>query len=415
LTENGARNVRRNQHLTLPLSGLKILDLTSFVSGPFCSQLLADLGAEVVKIERPPEGDPYRKAGPQFIDGQSTLFLSFNRNKKSIGLNLKTEEGKKIFLEKLVPNFDVLLENFSPGTMDSLGLGYERCRESNQRLIYCSITGFGEIGPYRDKKGFDLIIQAMSGIMDLTGEETSGPVKVGVPITDFAAGLFAAVGIVCACYERDTLTGVGKKISTSLYESSIALLSPLVSDYFVAGEIPKRMGSASPSFAPYQAFRAKDSYLCIAGAGTEEIWLRFVRALGLPELASEPEFKTNADRVKNQKKLEEIINKKLADKEASDWIEIFEKEGVPCGPVKTLEGMLSDPHTKAVGIIRETSLPGSSNKACFRSVSLPLSISGIEIRNGPPPLLGEQTDNILRSVGLRDEEIIRLRQRKIIL
>ncbi len=252
-----------------PLSKLKILDLTSFVSGPFCAQLLADLGADVIKIERIPGGDSYRKTGPHFVGGESTSFLSLNRNKKSLGLNLKSEEGRKLFLEKLLPNFDALLENFSPGTMESLGLEYEKCRERNPRIVYCSITGFGATGPFRDKKGFDLIIQGLSGIMDLTGEQDSGPVKVGIPLTDFAAGLFAAVGILSACYERDTLTGRGKKISTSLYESSLSLLSVLACDYFASREVPKRMGSASTTFAPYQAFKTKDAYLTVAGAGSD--------------------------------------------------------------------------------------------------------------------------------------------------
>jgi crotonobetainyl-CoA:carnitine CoA-transferase CaiB-like acyl-CoA transferase len=399
----------------LPLSKIRVLDMTSFVSGPYCSQILADLGAEVVKVEKMPDGDSYRKAGPHFVEDQSTLFLSLNRNKESIGLNLKAEQGRKIFLEKLVTSFDVILENFSPGTMESLGIGYEQCLHYNPRIVYCSISGFGETGPYRDKKGFDLIIQAVSGIMDLTGEENSNPVKVGVPITDFAAGLFAAIGILSACYERDTVTGVGKKIATSLYESSLSLLSILSCDYFASGNIPKRMGSASPSFAPYQVFKSRDEYICIAGSGSEEIWLRFVRALGIPELASEAKFMTNADRVKNQKTLEIIINEKLASRKASEWIEVLEREGVPCGTVNTLVGALSNHHTREIDMILDAPL-GGSRKKHFKTIRNPIRLDkDSKIRNQPPPLLGEHTDKILRRAGVPLEELKRLRKEGIVL
>jgi crotonobetainyl-CoA:carnitine CoA-transferase CaiB-like acyl-CoA transferase len=398
------------------LSKLKVLDLTQFVSGPFCTQILADLGAYVVKVEKPPDGDAYRNAGPHFIDGESTLFLSLNRNKKSIGLNLKNGLSKRLFLERLIPNFDVMVENFSTGTMESLGLGYETCRSINPRIIYCSISGFGEIGPYRSKKGFDLIVQAMSGIMDLTGEENSNPVKVGLPITDFAAGLFAAVGILSACYDRDTGSNVGRKIDTSLYESSISLLSVLACDYLASGEVPRRMGSASPSFAPYQAFRARDGYLTIAGAGTEGIWHRFVKAINLPNLASDIRFKTNADRVKNQKLLEKIIDDKLSERTVTEWVTVFEREEVPCGPVNTLSEVLSNEHTKALNIIRQIPHPNKKIRKGYGATYTPINVGGISnSRYESPPLLGEHAEEVLSSVGYSLRDIHTLKEKGVVL
>jgi len=331
----------------LPLEGLRILDLTQFVSGPYCTQILADLGARVVKVERPGYGDPYRNAGPSFVDGESTLFLSLNRGKESLTLNLKSKEGRELFLTRLIPNFDVVVENFSPGTMESLGISYDECKAANSRIVYSEISGFGTKGPFKEKKGFDLILQAVTGIMDLTGEADSQPVKIGVPITDFAAGLFSAVGILSALYESKSRSE-GNRINTSLYESSVSLLSILICDYLVSSKAPHRMGSASPTFAPYQAFRAKDAYIAIAGAGSEEMWHRFVEAINSPELESDGRFAMNSDRVKNQQALAEIINSKLEEKDAEYWLEVFDTYGVPCGLVGTLPEVVENEQTKSL-------------------------------------------------------------------
>ncbi len=397
---------------THPLKGAKILDLTQFVSGPFCTQILADLGARVVKVERPGSGDPYRTAGPSFVDGESTLFLSLNRGKESLALNLKTTEGREILLHKLVPNFDVIVENFSPGTMESLGLGYNECRRANPQIVYSDISGFGTGGPLKDKKGFDLILQAASGIMDLTGEESSGPVKIGIPITDFAAGLFSAVGILSALFERITSNshGTGNKVSTSLYESSVSLLSILACDYLASGSIPHRMGSASPTFAPYQAFRTRDAYIAVAGAGSEEMWHRFVDAIDSPDLSSDPRFSMNSDRVKNQKVLARIIEKKLSEKDSDYWLSEFDSHGVPCGLVGTLPEVLENEQSKALNLIQRTLVHSSDGDTSYRSVRLPVSFDeGVASSPNAPPRLGEHTQRILKEVGLDDNEIRVLR------
>ncbi|MDA4112385.1 MAG: CoA transferase, partial [Thaumarchaeota archaeon] len=361
-------------------------------------------------------GDPYRKAGPSFFQGESTLFLSLNRGKESLALNLKSGEGRRIFLEKLVPTFDAVIENFSPGTMDSLGLGYEKCKEANPNIIYSSISGFGEQGPSREKKGFDLILQSVTGIMDLTGEKDSGPVKVGIPITDFAAGFVSAIGILSACYERGNSQGKATELDTSLYESSISLLSILACDYFASGEVPHRMGSASPTFAPYQAFRCRDSFITIAGAGSEEMWQRFARTIGMPHLTSDTRFRMNSDRVKNQEVLTELINKKLQEKDAKEWLEIFDSEGVPCGAVNTLADVLSDEQTAALKLVSAVPVHNSDPQNKFRSIRLPLNINGKPVvSQNSPPLLGEHTDLVLNEVGLQSDDLQTLRATKVIL
>lgn len=391
------------------------MDLTQFVSGPFCTQILADLGAQVFKVERPGSGDPYRRAGPSFVEGESTLFLSLNRGKESIALDLKNAKGRELFLRKLVPNSDVLVENFTPGTMESLGIGYEECHAANPRIIYSGISGFGTKGPMKEMRGFDLILQAVTGIMDLTGEEKSQPAKVGVPITDFAAGLFSAVGILSTVYERNT-TSEGRKIETSLYESSLSLLSILACDYLASGNIPTRMGSASPTFAPYQAFKSKDAYIAVAGAGSEEMWHRFVKALGIPDLASDPRFEMNSDRVKNQQDLAEIINDKLGEKEAAYWLRVFESHGVPCGLVGNLSQVIENDQTVALELVGDTPLRNEKNSSTsYRSVRLPLSFDESPIApNRAPPRLGEHSEKVLAQLGVTLDEISQMKQDKVI-
>jgi crotonobetainyl-CoA:carnitine CoA-transferase CaiB-like acyl-CoA transferase len=397
-----------------PLQGLNVLDLTQFVSGPFCTQILADLGARVVKVEKPGLGDPYRSAGPSFVSGESTLFLSLNRGKESLALNLKRKEGRELFLTKLVPNFDVLVENFSPGTMESLGIGYDECHKINPRLVYSDISGFGAKGPLRERRGFDLILQAVTGIMDLTGEIDSEPVKVGVPITDFAAGLFSAIGILSSLFERVS-SSEGSRISTSLYEGSVSLLSILACDYLASGNVPRRMGSASPTFAPYQAFRTKDGYIAIAGAGSEEMWHRFVDAIDLPELLSEPLFAMNSDRVRNQKQLAQIINGRLGEATAHYWLELFESRGVPCGPVGSLPEVLESEQTKALELICDTPVHNSDQSKVYQSIRQPLTINESPvIPRDAPPRLGEHSEKILKQFGIGENEIDELIGKKIV-
>ena len=298
--------------------------------------------------------------------------------------------------------------------MESLGIGYESCTKENPRIIYSNISGFGTTGPYKEKKGFDLILQAITGIMDLTGERDSAPVKVGIPLTDFAAGLFSAVGILSAVYESKS-SAKGSKVGTSLYESSVSLMSILACDYLASGKIPHRMGSASQTFAPYQAFKAKDSYIAVAGAGSEEMWSRFVKAIEIPRLTSDPRFSLNSDRVKNQETLAEIINAQLAEKNAEDWLRIFDSFGVPCGLVGTLPEVIASEQTNVLGLISEIPLTGSNDGKSYKAVRLPLSIDERPVDLAiHPPSLGEHTASVLSEVGVSEEEITSLRSRRVI-
>ncbi len=366
-----------------------------------------------MKIERPGSGDPYRTAGPSFVDGESTLFLSLNRGKESVALNLKSPEARDIFLHKLVPRHDILVENFSPGTMESLGIGYEECLKVNEQLIYSEISGFGNKGPMREKRGFDLILQAVTGIMDLTGETGSTPAKVGVPITDFAAGLFSAVGILASVYERQS-SKQGAKLTTSLYESSVALLSILACDYLASGKVPQRMGSASPTFAPYQAFETKDAYIAVAGAGSEEMWHRFVRAIDYGELEKDPRFVMNSDRVKNQGELAAIINDRLRGKSSEEWLRIFDAQGVPCGLVGRLPEVVESEQSKALELVARTPLRNFDSKT-YSTIRLPLNLEDRPVTpKKAPPGLGEDTESVLLQAGVTWDELAELRRSGVI-
>lgn len=393
-----------------PLEGIRVLDLSQVVTGPYCSMLLGDLGAEVIKVERPGRGDDTRQWGPPFIEGESAYFICLNRNKKSLTLNLKHPKGVKVALE-LARRSDVLVENFRPDTLEGLGLGYPALSALNPRLIYCSISAFGPTGPYRDFPGYDVMISALGGLMSITGEEAGPPCKVGVAITDVATGILAQGAISAALYARER-TGRGQKVDLSLLETQVAVLINQASNYLLAGIIPKRSGSLHPSIVPYQAFRAKDIYVTV-GAGNDDIFRRLCGALGVPEVAEDPRFKTNPDRVKNRASLEEILQERLKTKTAAEWFQILSLAGVPCGPVNTLDRVFQDPQVLHRGMVQEIDHPRAGR---IRLVGVPVKFAETpaEVRT-PPPLLGEHTEEILRGLlGYDRAEIERLRAEGVI-
>jgi crotonobetainyl-CoA:carnitine CoA-transferase CaiB-like acyl-CoA transferase len=385
--------------MALPLKGLRVIDLTKDFAGPFCTMILSDLGAEVIKVERPGSGDETRAWGPPFVKGLSYYFLSLNRGKKSMTLDLKTLEAQKIIRE-LVRDSDILVESFRPGTLAQYNLDYPRLRRVNKALVYCSISGFGQTGPYRDRPGYDLVAFAMSGIMSTTGEEGRPSVRVSIPVADIAAGHYASTAIL-ACLSRRLVTGRGEYLDVSLYDSIVSWLSYLATYYFATGKEPKRMGSAHPSIVPYQAFNCKDRELIIA-VGNDSQWKALCRTLGLERLLEEKRFRTNPDRVRNRTKLIPILSKRLRNRTASYWSRALNQHGVPSAPVYKIVDMVRDPQIKHRGL--------------FRSVrsEIPQLISPIRFTNdrkgpsNPAPKLGQDTRRVLQELGYSKGSIRRL-------
>jgi len=382
------------------LEGIKILDLTRYLAGPYCSMILGDLGAEIVKIERPGTGDGSRQWGPPFIHGESAYFLSINRNKKSVTINLRTKRGCEI-VRRMASTYDVLIENYRPGIVEKLGLDYETLSSINPQLIYCSISGFGQTGPYREKPSYDIVGQAMGGLMSLTGEENRPPVKIGVAISDIFAGMYAVIGILSALIARKK-TGKGQLIDVSLLDGLVSILSHQAGNYLVSGVDPKRLGSAHPTIAPYQAFQAADSYFVIA-VGNDALWRRFCEGVDLSELVTDPRFTSNPDRVKNRAELTQILNTHFQKKTANGWLSLIENAGVPCGPVLRLSEVFNDPQVLHRKMVQELKHP-SAGQIKVVGTPLKLSTTPATIRT-PPPILGEHTADILQSLGYTASEI----------
>ena len=386
---------------TGPLGGVRVLDLTRALAGPYATMMLADMGAEVIKIEVPGKGDETREWGPPFLEGESAYFLSVNRNKKGVTLNLKSERGKDIF-RKMVMKSDVVVENYRPGTMDKLGLGYCRLREMNKGLIYAAISGFGSTGVYKDRAGYDQILQGMGGMMSITGPDEDTPTKVGIPIADIAAGMFAAFGVVNALYHREK-TGLGQMIDASLYDGQIALLTFQAGRYFATGQAPRGKGNHHPLIAPYGTFRAKDGPINIA-VGNDKLWEKFCDVVGLSGLKSDPRFATNPDRLKNRGQLISIVEDALKNKSAKDWIAPLDKEGIPCGPIYTLDEVFSDQQTYDRDMVIEV-----EHKKCGRikTTGIPIKLSDTPGSvTLPPPTLGEHNFDVLSGLlGYSEAEI----------
>ncbi|MCX6377028.1 MAG: CoA transferase, partial [Armatimonadetes bacterium] len=330
----------------MPLAGIRVLDFTQFLSGSYCSMLMGDLGAEVIKIEKPDTGEVYLTYGPLFIRVESTSFLGVNRNKKSLALNLKTPEALAI-VQALARTSDVVVENYTPGTMAKLGIDYESLRVVNPALIYASVSGFGQTGPYRDRGGFDLILQGMSGLMSVTGEADGPPAKVGVPITDIGAGLYALIGVLAALIAREK-TGRGQQVDASLLEAGLAFNFFTAINYFADGTKAQRLGSASPQNAPYQAFKTRNGHITV-GTGNDVIWKRFCDALGLGHLLQDPRFKDNASRVRRFKDLESEIAPVFESKTTAESLALMDKAQVPAGPIYDIGEAVQDEHVRSRG------------------------------------------------------------------
>ncbi|MGA1734520.1 MAG: CaiB/BaiF CoA transferase family protein [Burkholderiaceae bacterium] len=377
-----------------PLEGLRVLEFGQIAAGPFAGSLLADLGADVVKVERPDGGDGMRVWPPISKTSQGSYsenFASVNRNKRSITADMKSAKDLA-HLKALAAKADILLENFRPGVLDRLGLGYEALAALNPGLVYCSISGYGQEGPYAQKGAFDVTVQAMSGLMSVTGEEGAPPVKAGVPVGDFGAGLYAVVCILAAVHKRHA-TGLGARIDCSMLGGLLGMAALQTSEFFGTGQVPKRLGSAHPRNAPYKAFKASDDYFVIA-AGNDKLWQTVCELVGLPELAEAPDFKTQLDRARNQTKMNTYLDPVFVQKSASEWLVLFDKAGVPCAPINNYADILSDPHVKAMQWVQPIDLP---NGATTQTVAFPMRLEGVALLQvKAPPQLGEHNDEVNR-------------------
>ena len=394
-----------------PLAGLTVLDLTWVLSGPFASMVLADLGADVIKVERPPYGDVARTTGP-YIGDWSTYFFSINRGKKSIVIDLKKPKGRELFL-RLAEKADVVTENYTPGTMDKLGLGYETLRGRNPRLIYAATSGFGQTGPDRDRPALDIIVQGMGGIMSITGEPRGPPVRPGISQGDITAGLYTAIGILAALQERER-SGRGQMLDISMLDCQIAILENAFARYFATGEVPRPIGTRHPLATPFQAFPTKDGWIVVALSwGVENQWELFCATIGRPDLIGDARFDTPGLRTKHHAELEPVLNEALRQKTTAEWLREFDAIGLPCGPLNDIPSAAAHPQVKARKMLVEVEHPdGFSLRIADTPVKLGRTPGGIQ---GPPPALGEHTDAVLSGLlGLSAEEIASMREAEVV-
>ncbi|NEU31474.1 CoA transferase [bacterium LRH843] len=373
------------------LEGITVIDLTRILSGPYCTMTLADLGADVIKVESP-QGDDTRQWGPPFIEGESAYFLSINRNKRSIVLNLKKETDKEIFL-MLVEKADVVVENFRPGTIDRLGIGYDVLKQYNPKIILASISGFGQTGAYAHKPGYDVLAQGMGGLMSVTGEPGRPPTKAGFSLADVGTGMWAGFGILAALLEREK-SGQGQWIDVSLLDTIVSWQTYLAGNYFGSGKDPEPLGSEHPNIVPYQVFEASDGHFILA-VGNDNLWETFVNTMDL-DILREPRFKTNADRVNNRKELIGLLNEEFKKKRSAEWIASFEGAKIPCGPVNKFSDILNDPHMKDREMVVEQDHP-TIGKIKMLGTPVKFSRTPGEIKS-PPPGLGEHTEMILEEL-----------------
>ncbi len=399
-----------SEHRRGPLDGVRVLDLTRVVAGPYCTMFLGDLGAEVVKVEQPGVGDDTRGWGPPFAGGESAYYLCINRNKQSLALDLKSQRVLDL-LRELVKVADVVIENFRPGTMERLGLGEKELRAINPRLIYASLTGFGADGPMSDWPGYDLIVQAWGGLMSITGTPAGEPVKVGVAIIDLIAGLMLGKAITAALFAREKI-GVGQRIDTSLLEAEVASLINVGSNYLIGGKVPMRWGNAHPNIVPYQNFQTADGYLVI-GVASEVIWKRFCQAIGRSDLTDDRRFADNSKRVEHRASLIALLSEMFLERTNDAWFKLLSEAEVPCAPVQTIDQVFQAPQVLHRKMLMEVEHP-TAGKVPMAGMPVKFSVTPASVRL-PPPLLGEHNSEILKNwLGMNAGEIDELKREKII-
>lgn len=393
-----------------PLADLLVLDLSRVLAGPFATMMLADLGAEVIKVERPGRGDDTRQWGPPWAGGESAYYLSANRNKKSITLNLKSGKGREI-VRALASQADVLIENWRIGTMKRWGLGYEMLQALNPGLIYCAITGYGQTGPYRDRPGYDFIIQAEGGGMSITGPVEGPPMKVGVAIVDITAGLFATTSILAALHERER-SGKGQYVDIALLDSQVAWLANVGSNYLVSGQRPARYGNAHPNIVPYEPFPTSDGWIAV-GVGNDRQWQRLCALAGWDDLAADERFATNPQRVEHRDVLVPMLQERFRARTSEKWHAALQEAGIPCGPINFIDQVFSDPQVLARDMLVELPHPTAGT---VRLAGSPLKLSRTPaLIEEPPPLLGQHTEEILtKYLGYTPDDLARLRDEAVI-
>lgn len=392
------------------LEGIRVLDLTRALAGPFCTLMLGDNGADVIKVEIPGTGDDTRKWGPPFIGEESAYYLSINRNKRSLTLNLQDVQAKEVFM-KLAKDTDVVVENFTPGVMGRFGLDYDAVKAVNPKVVYCSISGFGQDGPYRNRPAYDQIMQGVGGLMSITGEPDGEPQKIGIAVTDIGAGMWSAFAIMAALHHREK-SGEGQYIDISMLDAQVAWLTYQAAFFFANGEAPKRMGAAHPTLVPYQAFMCNDGKYINVAVGSERIWERFCKGMGREDLKDHPDYATNSVRVNNRGAIVSMLQEIFLTRPVTEWVEDLQAANVPCGPINDLADVFADPQVLARNMYLEMPHPTlGSIKQTGLPIKFSLTPGGLDRH---PPLLGEHNQEILQSLGYSDADVQSLKDQSVI-